>query len=223
MSIALILARSGSKRIPNKNLVEICGKPLLYYPIQAALKAYAFERIVVSSDGFNILEYAKALGVDIHERKPELSGDKISAFEVVKTILSDGILGTTSKTVVTVMYGSSIFVRPQQINEMLSSLEKYDMVFSATEFSFPPLRGFVNERGLLKPVQKNAFLMRSQDLEPWFHDVGQIYMATHQHWINAESIYGKKSTFYNMKSNEVQDIDTYQDLALAELKLKYIS
>ena len=70
MSIALILARSGSKRIPNKNLVEICGKPLLYYPIQAALKAYAFERIVVSSDGFHILEYAKALGVDIHERKP---------------------------------------------------------------------------------------------------------------------------------------------------------
>ena len=97
------------------------------------------------------------------------------------------------------------------------------MAFSATEFTFPPIRGFKYKEGSLEPVQKNAFLSRSQDLEPWFHDVGQIYMARCQHWISTETIYSGNSTFFYMKPNEVQDIDTYHDLMLAELKLKLLS
>lgn len=220
MKLALILARSGSKRIPNKNMVEICGKPLLYYPITAALRSGEFDEIVVSSDGFHILEYAESLGVHIHNRKAELSGDKISAFEVVQKILNQGDLSTKNEDIVTVMYGSSVFVTPGHIIEMLSWLSEYDMVFSATEFTFPPQRGFECNDNLLVPINKSAFLKRSQDLNPWFHDVGQIYVAKHRQWIKAKTIYDGKSTFYKIKPNEVQDIDNYLDLELAELKLK---
>ncbi|WP_420995923.1 cytidylyltransferase domain-containing protein, partial [Campylobacter coli] len=56
MTLAIIPARAGSKGIKNKNLVLLHNKPLLYYTINAAKKSKYIDKIVLSSDGDEILK-----------------------------------------------------------------------------------------------------------------------------------------------------------------------
>ncbi|MFT4850173.1 MAG: CMP-N,N'-diacetyllegionaminic acid synthase, partial [Sediminicola sp.] len=51
MNIAIITARAGSKSIINKNILEVKGKPLIYYPIKASLDALKIDKVFVSTDG----------------------------------------------------------------------------------------------------------------------------------------------------------------------------
>ena len=50
MKIAVIPARGGSKRLPRKNLLPLCGEPVISYPIRAALESDLFDRVIVSTD-----------------------------------------------------------------------------------------------------------------------------------------------------------------------------
>lgn len=76
MNIALIPARSGSKRLPNKNLTILKNKPLIVYSIEAAIKAELFEEIIVSTDSQEIAEVALEYGARVPNLRPkELSGD----------------------------------------------------------------------------------------------------------------------------------------------------
>ena len=64
MNIAIIPARSGSKRIKNKNIKLFFGKPLLFYSIQIALKSKLFDRVIVSTDSKKIAKLAKSFGAE---------------------------------------------------------------------------------------------------------------------------------------------------------------
>ena len=57
--LAIITARGGSKRIPRKNIKEFCGKPILWYSIEAAKTAGVFDEIMVSTDDEEIAKIAK--------------------------------------------------------------------------------------------------------------------------------------------------------------------
>lgn len=49
-AVAIITARGGSKRIPRKNIKEFCGRPIIAYSIEAALKSGLFDDVIVSTD-----------------------------------------------------------------------------------------------------------------------------------------------------------------------------
>ena len=63
--IAIITARGGSKRIPRKNIKNFCGKPIIAYPIEAALDSNLFDEVMVSTDDSEIAEVAKKYGGSI--------------------------------------------------------------------------------------------------------------------------------------------------------------
>ena len=48
--LAVITARSGSKGLKDKNIIDICGKPMMAYSIQAALETQVFDRVIVTTD-----------------------------------------------------------------------------------------------------------------------------------------------------------------------------
>ena len=60
--IAIITARAGSKRIPQKNIKEFCGKPIISYAIQAALETNVFDEVMVSTDSEEIAHIAREYG-----------------------------------------------------------------------------------------------------------------------------------------------------------------
>ena len=71
MNIAIIPARSGSKRIKNKNIKLFFGKPLIYYAITAAIKSDVFDKIIVSSDSKKILNIANKYGASTPFLRPK--------------------------------------------------------------------------------------------------------------------------------------------------------
>lgn len=75
MRVALIMGRGGSKSIPEKNVVPVLGRPLVLYPIIAALDAKQIDRVAVTSDCEEILAVAGLCGIEKIERPPELSHD----------------------------------------------------------------------------------------------------------------------------------------------------
>jgi len=74
-TVAVLLARAGSKGIPRKNLINFCGKPLLAWSLEQCLTAKGIDSVWVSSDSAEILEVASAYGANLIQRPEELSGD----------------------------------------------------------------------------------------------------------------------------------------------------
>lgn len=88
--LGLILARGGSKSIPQKNIYPCAGKPLLYYTIKAAQGARRINRLIISTDDEEIAEVARSYGVEVPFRRPqELAEDLTPDFPVVKHALEE--------------------------------------------------------------------------------------------------------------------------------------
>ena len=88
--LAIITARGGSKRIPGKNIKEFCGKPILYYSIEAAKESGIFDEIMVSTDDETIAELAKKAGAAVpFYRSRENSGDFASTDDVIVEVLCE--------------------------------------------------------------------------------------------------------------------------------------
>ena len=84
MKLAIIPARGGSKRIPRKNIRDFCGKPVIAWSIEAARLSNCFNRIIVSTDDFEIAEVAYAYGAEVpFMRPPELSDDYTGTIPVI--------------------------------------------------------------------------------------------------------------------------------------------
>ena len=89
MNVAIIPARGGSKRIPRKNLREFCGRPIIAYSIEAALKSAVFDQVVVSTDDPEIAEVSRSFGaVTPFVRPTELADDHATTVPVIKHAVS---------------------------------------------------------------------------------------------------------------------------------------
>ena len=86
--IAIIPARGGSKRIPKKNIKEFCGKPIICYAIEAALKSKLFDEVMVSTDSEEIADIARRYGASVpFMRSRETAGDYASTAQVIFEVL----------------------------------------------------------------------------------------------------------------------------------------
>lgn len=78
-SVAVILARGGSRGIPRKNVADFCGKPLIAWTIEQALAAKRIASVWVSSDDAEILEVSRRFGAETIERPAALADDVASS------------------------------------------------------------------------------------------------------------------------------------------------
>lgn len=86
--IAIIPARSGSKGLPNKNILTLIDRPLIAYTIEAALDSDVFDRVIVSTDSEEYKSIAEKYGAEVILREKELASDTATSFMVVKDVLS---------------------------------------------------------------------------------------------------------------------------------------
>ena len=88
--LALIPARGGSRRLPGKNLLKLCGEPITVWSIKAAQQSKYVDRIVVSTDSDEIAEVARAAGADVPFMRPNyLASDTASSLDVVNHALNE--------------------------------------------------------------------------------------------------------------------------------------
>ena len=88
-NIAIIPARSGSKGVKDKNIRCLCGKPLMAYTIEAALKSGEFDEVMVSTDSEKYADIAKRYGANVpFLRSNATATDKASSWDTVREVLS---------------------------------------------------------------------------------------------------------------------------------------
>ena len=223
--IAIITARGGSKRIPHKNIKLFCGRPIIEYSIQAALQSGMFDTVMVSTDDEQIAQIARAAGAEVpFMRSQEASNDYATTNDVLLEVLNCYEEQGVHFDVGCCIYPTAPFVTAQKLEDAVQKLEQTqaDTVQPVVQFSFPPQRGLVQRGEYLKPSYPEMYLMRSQDLEPVYHDCGQFYIFSIEAFQRSKVVVGEKVVAMHMSELEVQDIDNETDWKLAELKYQML-
>ncbi len=221
-NIAIITARGGSKRIPKKNIKEFCGKPIIAYSIEAALKSGIFDEVMVSTDSEEIAEVARHYGAKVPFLRSEAtSNDFATTRDVLTEVLETYAARGEKFDVMTCIYPTAPFVTAQKLKDGVEMLKESgaDWLMPVVAYSFPPQRAMVVRDGYLEyryPEHRNT---RSQDLEPIYHDCGQFYVYDAAVFMGEKEGNGKLKPL-PMPEEETQDIDTASDWVIAEIKYR---
>ena len=140
MNIAIIPARGGSKRIPRKNIKDFCGKPMLAYPIDAALNSGVIDKVVVSTDDDEIAAIARQYGAEVpFIRSSTLADDYTGTSAVVRDAITQLQALGWPLNYCACLYATTPLLTANVIRDSLQQLEQSgaDYVFTAARFSFP--------------------------------------------------------------------------------------
>ena len=211
-TIAIIPARGGSKRLPNKNSLSLGGIPLIAHSILYAQNNSAIiDEIYVSTDDAAIKKIALNYGAQVIDRPESLSGDVEPTVSALKHVLES--METAVENVV-LLQATNPLRPPSLLNEAFEVYQKgnYDSLFTVSR----------NHHKLGKIVgnQFQAFNytigQRSQDLEPLFFENGLLYISKAS-LILQDSIISKNAFPFEVHSIFANvDIDTQDDLDYAE-------
>jgi pseudaminic acid cytidylyltransferase len=221
LTICVIPARGGSKRIPRKNIKSFCGKPMIQWSIEAAQKSGIFDEIIVSTDDDEIKYISEKLGAYVPFIRPSsLSDDYTTSVDVVAHATNWALDNNLEAEIVCCIYATAPFVRQSDLINAFKIInsENWSYVLSVGEYSSPILRSF--KQGLtggLEMYFPENFEKRSQDLEPALFDAGMFYMGTSEAWIQKLKIFGNHSYPYKIPHWRIQDIDTSDDWIRAEI------
>lgn len=223
--IAIIPARGGSKRIPRKNIKEFLGKPIIAYSIEAALESNAFDEVMVSTDDTEIAEIAKKYGANVpFFRSPEMSDDTAMTAPVLIEVLDEYKKLGHDFQYCCCIYPTAPFINSKKINEGMELLLKSgaDSVLPVVKFSYPPQRCLIKRGDNVQMLHPENYNVRSQDLEPYYHDAGQFYCLKTLSLRNEIKLFCKNILPIILSECEVQDIDTTEDWKIAEMKYKLL-
>ena len=223
--ICIITARGGSKRISKKNIKDFCGKPIISYSIETAIKSNLFDEVMVSTDDQDIAKVSKVHGANIpFFRSKKNSDDYSSTAEVIFEVLEE-----YKKLGYDFQYACCIYPTAPllQIDSLINGFDllknnELDTVFPVLRFGFPIQRALrMDINSVVSMVQPENLTKRSQDLEPTYHDAGQFYFLNVERFMKSKKLLTEKSAGIVLNEMDAQDIDTEEDWDIAEFKYQY--
>ncbi|MDR1361741.1 MAG: pseudaminic acid cytidylyltransferase [Holosporaceae bacterium] len=224
-TIAIIPARGGSKRIPRKNIKDFLGKPIIAYSIEAALASGIFDEVMVSTDDEEIADIALGYGAAVpFFRSPERSTDMAMTAPVLIEVLTEYKKLGRDFECCCCIYPCAPFISAERLREGMALLisKNVDSVLPVARFSYPPMRGLVIDNDKLRMKFPENYNVRSQDLEPIYHDAGQFYCMKTDALLREAKVFCENTLPIELSEMEVQDIDGIDDWKMAELKYKML-
>ena len=216
--LLVIPARSGSKRIKNKNLIKINGKHLIEYTLGAITKIMPLNNIFISTNDFKIMQIAKKYKTNFIKRPAKLCGDNSSS--------EDGILHAIKSIKKNKEIKNIIFLQAtsplRDGKDIIKCIRKYeknklDSIFSA----------FSAKRFIWTKVKRLSSLTfnykkreRSQNLNNLIFENGAIYIFNVKKFLKFKNRIFGKFDFFEMEENKSFDIDNLQDLKIIKKLLK---
>lgn len=219
--IAIIPARSGSKRIPGKNTRLFFGHPMLTYAVSAVLNSGLFREVLVSSDDPAVAHIVEACGASFVLRPRELASDSASLVDVAKHVLDVLRSRGASPEALCQCMPNCPLVRSQDILDLWHQFQRGGHNF---QISVVPYRGVYphwavayDSQGYGKWLFGDNNFVRSQELTRAFCPTGAIWWARTEEFLKQNAFYGSPFALAEMDANRGLDIDDEEDLKLAEL------
>jgi len=218
--IAIIPARAGSKGLPGKNTALIEGKSLVQLAIESALSIPEITRVVVTSDDVSVQKIASDLGAEVVVRPAELAQDDSSIESAILHALAELNLDPTSTDVLTVIQPTSPLRDKQLLATSISNFIKngsQGSLFGVVEVEHHPAKMLVVNGEFVVPFTKVEDLSAPrQQLDRVVRQSGSIYITNLQQFLSLGTLFINPVGWVAVSGAEAIDIDTAQDLALAQ-------
>ena len=211
-SLIIILARKGSRRLKNKNILLFNKKPLVCWTIEQAIRIKNItNNIIVSTDSLDILKYKKKYNdVKFVKRPKYLSTNSSTSFDAIKHICKKFKYSGN----IILLQPTSPLRRDEDIIEIHKLLNKgYSPIFSVCKSPHSSsLMCYFEPKKIFKPIN-------NKKREIYFPN-GAIYAAD-TNWINInDTFYSKDAYIYRMKEEDSIDIDLRHHFVMAEALFK---
>lgn len=214
--IAIIPARAGSKGLKDKNIIDVCGKPLIAYTIEAAVQSNIFERVIVSTDSEEYGRISETYGAEVMYRGENLSNDNASTYLVIEDLLRRVdesfeyfvLLQPTSP-----MRTSTHIL--EAVNSFEEKYEEFDFLVSVKEADHAKvLVNPVDGDESLKYFDTDFSNYKRQAYKDYSPN-GAIFIAKNGAYLKQKHFFGAKSMAYKMSKFDSIDIDDELDYKMA--------
>jgi N-acylneuraminate cytidylyltransferase len=223
--LAIIPARGSSKRIPRKNIKLFINQPIIKYSIDAALKSGCFDEVMVSTEDQEVVQVAQLCGAKVpFLRSEKTADDYASLVDVIEEVLLEYQSRGHNFEYFCCILATAPFVTPDQLIRSFDLLKKpsADSVIPVVRFSYPIQRALKIDDGRLNMFWPENYSKRSQDLVPAYYDAGQFYWMRVDKFLEQKKIFANNSIPFEISEAVAQDIDTFEDWKIAEIKYKTI-
>lgn len=224
--LAIIPARGGSKRLANKNILNLRDKSMIAYSIEAGLNSKYIDEVVVSTDSEKIADISKEFGAKIPFTRPsELATDTATSFDVVKHTIEfykDNLKKEFDYLIL--LQPTSPLRDEKNIDDAIEFMfeKKADCVVSVCEAEHSPLlmNSLESDLSMNNFILKDVEKLRTQDLKRYFRINGAIYIVKVDKFLSEKSLFLKQNSFaFIMEREKSVDIDEEIDFKLAEFFL----
>ena len=210
--ICIIPARSGSKGLPNKNMLFLDGKPMIFHTIQAAIDSGCFkkENIYVSTDSLLYKEICETTGVTVVIRPDELATDFTTSFQLNEHFLKD----FPDNQIFVFLQATSPLRTGEQVKEAMKLYETSDAdhVVSFTNVDkSPTLYSTIDRDGYAKDIAGLGGSYRRQDEKTLYYPNGAIYISSKGIYLKDKTYFSEKTKAYIMSKEESIDVDDRND------------
>lgn len=225
-NLAIIPARSGSKRLKDKNIKLLNGKPLLAYTIESARESCLFDEIMVSTDSEKYAEIARQWGANVpFLRSYELSNDTASSWDVVKdVIIRYKNLGFEFDTVALLQPTSPLRTSNDIIEGYRVMEEKEaNLVVGVCKMDYSPLwaNTLPEDNSMENFIRPELVELPRQSIPTYYRINGALYIVKADYLMTSSNIYSMKSYASIMSKENSIDIDDSIDFVISEILLKY--
>ena len=218
--IAIIPARAGSKGLPGKNTALIAGKSLVQLAIETALSIPEITRVIVTSDDVSVQKIASDLGAEVVVRPADLAQDNSPIELAILHAITELHLDPTSTDVLTVIQPTSPLRDTQLLATSISNFIKggsQGSVFGVVEVEHHPAKMLIVDGENVVPFTKVEDLSAPrQQLDRVVRQSGSIYITNLQQFLSLGTLFINPVRWVAVDDAEAIDIDTAQDLALAQ-------
>tara|TARA_B110000967_G_C18660827_1_gene448066 strand:- start:76 stop:759 length:684 start_codon:yes stop_codon:yes gene_type:complete len=223
MTICIIPARSGSKRIKNKNIKKINNRAIISYTIKTAIKSKLFSRVIVSTDSKRIANIAISYGAEVpFFRSNKLSDDHTSTKDVIIDCIKN--ISSEKTPYHFCIYPTASLLEVADLKKAFNKIKKknFDFLVATSEFNYSPLRAFkILNREVIKFNSEKYLYSRSQDIPRLIHDSGTFYIYKTKSLLVQKKSLPSKTTFYMLERLKSLDINYPEDLKFAKYLHKY--
>ncbi len=221
--LAIVPARGGSKRIPDKNIRDFCGRPMIGHILNAASGSHLFDAIHVSTESRRIADVVEALGHPIDFLRPDhLADDHTPLMPVLRHVAEAYAARGRQYDEIWLLMACAPLIAPEdliQAADLFASRGGDRPVMTVSQYPVPVEWAYRRrDDGRLDPLRPEMHAVRSQDIAPAYFDAGSFYIYPAATVLQSEGA-GDYSSYvgYALPRHKAIDIDSEEDLQLAEL------
>lgn len=219
--LGIIPARGGSKGIPDKNILPLCGKPLIQYAHEAAVQSKVLDRVILSTDSESIAQAGKSLGIEVPFVRPaEFSADVSPMINVVIHALDELARTGYVPDAVLLLQPTSPLRKPGHIRTAVELLGENDSVVSVfavpQEYSPYYLMKILDNGWLDFFMPEGRKITRRQDAPIVYKRDGTIFLTKTRVLREQRSFYGNRCKPMIMAAEEHLNIDNWDEWNKAE-------